>query len=268
MASHLIPRELRQHFYNIYAYCRWADDLADETGDPRRSLALLEWWQRQLHGCYTGDVQHPVFVALAHTIARFEIPPEPLVDLLAAFRQDQRVTRYETLDQLFDYCRYSANPVGRLVLYLGECHTPQRVLLSDAVCTGLQLVNFWQDVARDWQRGRIYLPQAECRRFHYELPNFQRRECNEAFRRLLSAQVDAAEGLLRRGIPLVDMMPPELRVSIALFIEGGLAVVAAIRRQDYDVWTTRPVISKMQKLRIFASCWWRVRRGTFAGSGP
>jgi phytoene/squalene synthetase len=178
------------------------------------------------------------------------------------------VTRYETLDQLFDYCRYSANPVGRLVLYLGECHTPQRVLLSDAVCTGLQLVNFWQDVARDWQRGRIYLPQAECRRFRYELSNFQRRVCNEAFRRLLAAQVEVAEGLLRRGIPLVGMMPPELRVSIALFIEGGLAVAAAIRRQDYDVWTTRPVISKMQKLRILASCWWRVRRGTFAGSGP
>jgi len=263
VASRLLPRPLRQHFCNVYAYCRWADDLADETGDPQRSLALLDWWESELNACYAGNTRHPVFTALAETIARFEIPRQPLIDLLVAFRQDQRVTRYETFDQLLEYCRYSANPVGRLVLYLGQCCTPERQRLSDAICTGLQLANFWQDVARDWQRGRIYLPQADCRRFGFDESDFGRGQCTPAFRRLLDAQVSEAEGWLRRGLPLVGMMPHALRLDIALFIQGGLAILEAIRRQDFDVWTTRPVVSKMQKMQLLAGCWWRLRRGTF-----
>jgi squalene synthase HpnC len=268
VASRLLPRRLRQHFYNVYAYCRWADDLADETGDRRRSLALLNWWERQLRDCYAGRTVHPVFVALAETIRRFEIPVEPFLDLLVAFRQDQRVTRYETLDQLLEYCRYSANPVGRLVLYLGRCYTPQRVRLADSVCTGLQLANFWQDVARDWDRGRVYLPQVDCRRFGYHEEDFAGRACNQAFRRLLAAQVEQAAGLLRRGLPLVGLMPPELQLDVALFIHGGLAILKAICRQDYDVWTRRPVVSRMKKLRILADCWWRIQRGTLSGMEP
>lgn len=248
---------LRQHFCNLYAYCRWADDLADETADPKRSLELLDWWERQLRDCYAGKAVHPVFVALSETIEQFEVPIEPFVDLLVAFRQDQRVTRYETVDQLLEYCRYSANPVGRLVLYLGRCFTPQRARLADSICTGLQWANFCQDVARDWDRGRIYLPQVECRRFGYDPSHFARRQCNPAFRRLLAAQVDQAEGWLRRGLPLVGLMPPGLQVAVALFVHGGLAVLDAIRRQDYDVWTHRPVVSKIQKLRLLARCWWR-----------
>ena len=158
-------------------------------------------------------------------------PIEPFVDLLAAFRQDQRVTRYETIDQLLEYCRYSANPVGRLVLYLGRCHTPERARLSDSICTGLQLANFCQDVARDWDRGRIYLPQADCRRFGYDEAGFARRESNDAFRRLLAAQVEQAEGWLRGGLPLAAEMPPGLRLPVALFAAGGLATLEAIRRQ-------------------------------------
>ncbi len=268
VASRLLPRGLRQHFCNVYAYCRWADDLADETGDIKQSLDLLDWWESQLHDCYAGKTRHPVFVALADTIEKFEIPPEPFVDLLVAFRQDQRVTRYENSDQLLEYCRYSANPVGRLVLYLGQCHTPQRVRLSDSVCTGLQLANFWQDVAGDWDRGRIYLPMTDCRRFGYDESNFARRECNPAFRRLLAAEVDQAEGWLRRGLPLIGKMPPELRLDIALFVHGGLAILEAIRRQEFDVWTSRPKIHKMSKLRILVSCWWRLRRGLLTGSKP
>ena len=168
VASRLLPRRLRQHVCNIYAYCRWADDLADEIGDPQRSLALLDWWETQLRDCYDGRAAHPVFIALSETIRKFDIPAEPFLDLLVAFRQDQRVTRYETIDQVLEYCRCSANPVGRLVLYLGRCHTPERARLSDSICTGLQLANFCQDVARDWDRGRIYLPQADCRRFGYD----------------------------------------------------------------------------------------------------
>ncbi|MGA2619238.1 MAG: squalene synthase HpnC [Thermoguttaceae bacterium] len=258
VASWLLPRKLRRHFCNVYAYCRWADDLADEAGDAYRSLSLLAWWERQLHACYAGESRHPVFIALADTIRRFEIPPDPLVDLLVAFRQDQRVSRYEDLGQLLDYCRYSANPVGRLVLYLGRCHTPERFLLADCVCTGLQLANFCQDVARDWDRGRIYLPRTDCERFGYDEAMFARRERNEAFRRLMAAQVDQAEGFLRRGLPLVRMMPLELQLDVALFIHGGLAILAAVRRQDYDVWSARPQVSKMEKLQLLARCWWQL----------
>jgi len=260
--SLLVPRALRQHVCNVYAYCRWADDLADETGDPRQGLALLRWWEGLLRECYAGRVSHPVFVALADTIAQFSIPVDPFLDLLVAFRQDQRVVRYETDGQLLDYCRYSANPVGRLVLYLGRCFDGARSHLSDCICTGLQLANFCQDVARDWDRGRVYLPLAECRRFHYDEALFARRECNEAFRQLLAARVRDAEGWLRQGFPLVNLVSEDLRLPVALFVHGGLAILEAIRRQDYDVWSRRPVVGRLQKLRLMATVWWRLKRGT------
>jgi len=262
VASLLLPRALRQHFYNVYAYCRWADDLADETRDPRQGLVLLEWWERQLRQCYRGQAAHPVFIALAETIEEFSIPGDPLIDLLVAFRQDQQVTRYETPDQLFNYCRYSANPVGRLVLYLGRCHDDARSLLSDAICTGLQLANFCQDVALDWERGRVYLPQTHCRRFGYDEAMFAEHALNEPFRRLLEAEVAEAEGWLRRGLPLLGMVPDQLRLSVALFIHGGLAILAAIRNADYDVWFHRPVLSKWEKVRLAIRCWWGLRQGT------
>jgi len=266
--SRVLPRRLRGPVANIYAYCRWADDLADETGDPRRATALLRWWEGQLKECYAGRTTHPVFVALADTIRRFEIPQQPLVDLLVAFRQDQRVTRYETAGDVLGYCRYSANPVGRLVLHLGRCCTPERVHLSDAICTGLQLANFCQDVAADWDRGRVYLPMAECRRFGFIEPDFARRESTDAFRQLLGSQVDEAEGWLRRGWPLLGKLPPELRLPVALFVRGGLAILAAIRTADFDVWTARPTVAKMKKLHIVFECWWRDKRGTLVGSQP
>lgn len=268
VASLLVPRGLRQHVYNIYAYCRWADHLADETGDPARSLALLDWWELQLRQCYRGRATHPVFVALAETIRRFEIPPDPFVDLLVAFRQDQRVWRYETLEQVLEYCRYSANPVGRLVLHLAGCTQPALVLLSDAVCTGLQLANFCQDVALDWERGRVYLPQTHCRQFGYEEAMFARREYNEAFRRLMAAETAEAEGWLRRGLSLIQYMPRALQLDTALFIYGGLSILEAIRRVEYDVWNRRPVLSRGQKLRLAAWCWWQWRRGVLGTSSP
>ncbi len=254
VASLLLPRGLRQHFYNVYAYCRWADDLADETDDPRESLALLDWWEEQLRLCYAGTAAHPVFVALGETIRQFDIPVDPFLDLLAAFRQDQRVVRYETFEELLDYCRYSACPVGRLVLYLGRCCTEDRVRLSDSICTGLQLANFYQDVARDYDRGRIYIPQADCRRFGYDESNFAGREHNEAFRLLMASKVEQAEGFFSEGLPLVDKMPQALRFDVALFIHGGLAILDAVRRQDYNVWARRPKVSKTEKLLLAIKC--------------
>jgi squalene synthase HpnC len=258
VASRFLPRELRQHVCNVYAYCRWADDLGDETGDPQRSLALLDWWETLLRQCYNGRATHPVFVALSETIQQFNIPAEPFADLLTAFRQDQRVTRYETIAELLDYCRYSANPVGRMVLYLGQCHTPERAMLSDSICTGLQLANFWQDVARDWDIGRVYLPQADCRQFGYDESCFARRECNDAFRRLLAVRVEDAERRLRAGSPLALQMPKGLRLPVALFAAGGLATLEAIRRQRFDVWTHRPTVSRSDKLRLMIGCWWKM----------
>jgi squalene synthase HpnC len=259
VGSWLLPRRLRRHFYNIYAYCRWADDLADEVSNPQQSLALLDWWETQLRDCYRGQILHPVFIALAETTESFKIPIDPFVDLLAAFRQDQRVSRYETIDDLLQYCRYSANPVGHLVLYLGECFTIEHAKLADSICTGLQLANFCQDVAGDWDRGRIYLPQADCRRYEYTEAMFARREFNEAFRRLMQAQVDQAESYLQAGLPLINMMPKELQLDISLFIYGGLAILRAIRRQNFDIWTRRPTVSKMEKLRLYFGCWRRIR---------
>ena len=232
--------------------------MADETGDPKRSLALLDWWEKLLRQCYLGEATHPVFIALAETIRQFDMPIEPFLDLLVAFRQDQEVARYETINQLVAYCRYSANPVGRMVLYLGQCHTPERVLLSDRICTGLQLANFWQDIARDWDRGRIYVPQAACRRFGYDETCFARREYSDAFRQLLAEQVYLAECSLRFGSRLAARMPKGLRLPVALFAAGGLATLEAIRRQQFDVWTHRPTVSRFDKLRLLIGCWWKL----------
>ncbi len=260
VAGFLLPSGLRQHFCNIYAYCRWADDLADETGDSQQSLALLDWWESQLGDCYDGRMSHPVFVALAETIRRFEIPPQPFADLLVAFRQDQHVTRYQTMDELLGYCGNSANPVGRLVLYLAGCHDQVSVELSDSICTGLQLANFWQDVANDWERGRIYLPAEWRERFGYDESMFAGRQCNDAFREMMAAAVDDAQQRLRVGLPLVGRVPREFRLSIDLFVHGGLAVLDTIRRRRYDVWSKRPVVTRWRKIRLMAGSWWRIKR--------
>jgi squalene synthase HpnC len=268
VAGVLLPRALKQHVCNVYAYCRWADDLADETLDPRQSAALLHWWGALLRQCYAGQAAHPVFVALGETIREFDIPMDLFLDLLVAFRQDQRVVRYETTGQLLDYCRYSANPVGRLVLHLGRCCDSHRARLSDCICTGLQLANFCQDVAEDWDRGRVYLPLVECRRFRYDESLFARRQCNDAFRHLLAERVLEAEGWLRQGLPLAPLMPEGLRLPVALFAHGGLAILEAIRRQNYDVWSRRPAVTRLQKLLLTATVWWQLKRGTLLSHQP
>jgi len=260
VASWLLPAKLRPHFCNVYAYCRWSDDLADETAGGDASLQLLDWWESQLDLCYRGTATHPVFVALQSTIDEFEIPSDPFRDLLVAFRQDQYRNRYETFNDLLDYCRNSANPVGRLVLYLGRCHDEVRGQLSDSVCTALQLANFWQDVTRDYERGRIYLPLESCRRAGYTEAMFERHEFNPQFRQLLADEVDRAESFFRAGEPLVEQVPRELRVDVRLFIDGGLAILKAIRRIDFNVWRTRPTVGRWKKLRLLARAWlWGAR---------
>jgi squalene synthase HpnC len=265
VASWLLPRALRQHFYNLYAYCRWSDDLADEASSPAESRMLLDWWESQLQDCYRGVSRHPVFAALGETIAAFSIPIDPLADLLVAFRQDQQVDRYPNFAALLEYCRYSANPVGRLVLYLGRTFNDECARFSDSICTGLQLTNFCQDVAGDWDRGRVYLPQETLLAHGYTDDMFARRQCNTAFCRALEQEIDRAEGFLRAGLPLVELMPPALRVDLALFAAGGLAILDAIRRVDYDVWSRRPTIGKGRQVRLLARCWWKPNWQSSAG---
>jgi squalene synthase HpnC len=260
VASWLLPAELRPHFHAIYAYCRWSDDLADETAGGEESLRLLDWWEAQLEDCYRGVATHPVFVALRPAIGEFDIPISPFRDLLTAFRQDQYCNRYETFNDLLGYCRNSANPVGRLVLYLARCHDDERGALADSICTGLQLANFWQDVARDYDRGRIYLPQETCRGAGYDESMFARHEFNPRFCQLLREEVDRAESFLRAGKPLVSAAPKSIRIDVQLFIDGGQAILSAIRGIDFDVWRKRPVVGKAAKLGLLVRAWWQTSR--------
>jgi len=260
VASLLLPRQLVPHFHAVYAYCRWADDLADETAGPEQSLELLDWWQGELLRCYEGETEHPVFVALRETIREFEIPPEPFLDLLVAFRQDQRVTRYETHDDVLAYCRNSANPVGRLVLYLGRCHDERRGRLSDDVCTGLQLINFCQDVKRDWLKGRVYLPTESLARHGCQLSMLEEDTATSELRSALQEEVERAERYLASGEELVPLMPRTLRLDVALFAAGGREIAAAIRRAEFDVLRSRPRVSKFAKFKLLAASWRETRR--------
>lgn len=252
----LFPRHLQQHLANVYAYCRWADDLADEAGEGSRSLELLAWWEQQLDAMHAGQTTHPVFVALAQTVREFDLPRQPLADLLVAFRRDQTQTRYETVADLLTYCEKSANPVGRMVLALGRAQGDQNAALSDKICTALQLANFWQDVRRDYERGRIYLPQDACRAHDWDEARFAAGTCDDDFRALLRPLVERAERLLDEGEPLASRVPRELKLPVRTFVAGGRAVLAAIRRERYDVWSRRPAVGRLTKLRLLAKAWW------------
>jgi squalene synthase HpnC len=252
VASALLPRRLLPHFHAIYAYCRWADDLADETAGGAKTLELLQWWRAELESCYQGQPRHPVMVALSETIHQFHIPREPFLDLLHAFTRDQIVKEYETLSQLLDYCRFSANPVGRLVLRICDCYSEERAALSDNICTGLQLANFWQDVARDAGIGRTYLPRDERRRFGYQDGDLRAKRATPAFIDLMKSLVQSAREHFQRGLPLLDSVPPRLRMDIELFARGGQAILTKIERQGYNVWARRPRLDKSDKARLIA----------------
>jgi squalene synthase HpnC len=247
VASALLPRRLVRHFHHVYAYCRWADDLADETGGGQTSLALLRWWRDELLRCYDGTPTHPVMVALRETIRKFRIPPQPFLDLLFAFEQDQLVKRYATYTQLLDYCRYSANPVGHLVLYMCRAYSAGNAALSDRICTALQLANFWQDVARDLDIGRVYLPEEDRIRFRYAEADLQARRFTPEFAALMRFEVERTRDLFYRGMPLVERLPGDVRLDIELFLRGGLAVLRKIERAGFDVWQARPELSKWEK---------------------
>lgn len=278
VVTRFLPKRLHQHFYNVYAYCRISDDLGDEVGDTVESLELLDVWKSELDATYLSLVEpepkdirqdvekpqpglparhqvtprHPVFIALRETVREFDIPRHEFADLLIAFRQDQTVTRYPTFEDLLGYCKNSANPVGHLVLYLCGYRDTERQQLSDYTCTGLQLANFWQDVAVDYAKGRIYLPLEDLENHAVSEDDLAQRRATQQFRKMMLFEVARAREWFAQGLPLARSVDKHLAIDIDLFSRGGLEILNAIERQDYDVLTRRPVISKPRKLWLVA----------------
>ena len=250
VASWFLPKALGPHFHAIYAYCRVSDDLGDEVGDIAQSMALLNFWEKELNACYEGETRHPVFVALAETIRACGIPKEPFADLLKAFRQDQTQTRYTTMLELLAYCRYSANPVGRLVLYACGEVSEEKFRLSDATCSALQLANFWQDVSCDWAKGRVYIPQQDMGFYGVSDETIATGIATPLFRDLMRLEVDFARGRFEEGLGLLPMVSRDLAVDLDLFSRGGLEILRAIEQRDYDVLSGRPSISKGTKFNL------------------
>src|SRR5262252_6771352 len=247
VVSFLLPKRLHQDFYNVYSYCRWADDLADEIGDTAESLRLLNWWRGELDAMYQGHATHPVFAALASTVAQYTIPRQPFSDLLDAFVQDQTVTGYRNWEELFGYCRNSANPVGRLILYLCGYRDPARQRLSDATCTALQLANFWQDVTVDLKKDRVYIPLDVIGRHGYTIEELFARRFTPAFREVMREIVERARCLFLEGRPLAGRVDRRLALDIDLFSRGGLRVLEKIEQQGFDVLHARPAVSKAER---------------------
>jgi squalene synthase HpnC len=250
VVSWLLPKDLHQHFYNLYAYCRWADDLGDEIPDHSRALELLDWWEQELDACYQGHPSHPVFVALRKTIVAKDIPKQPFADLLKAFRQDQTVKRYPTWDAMVGYCVFSANPVGRLVLYLCSYRDVERQRFSDATCTALQLANFWQDVSRDLEKGRIYIPTDIAAGHGLTATDIVERRFDARYVELMKDLIGRTRELFAEGMPLAKMVDARLSVDLEMFSRGGLAVLDAIEASGYDTLHHRPSIGKGKQVRL------------------
>lgn len=248
VAGLLVPRHLRQDYCNVYAYCRWADDLGDEIGDPAKSLELLQWWREQLLAMENGRAYHPVFVALRDTSLRHLLPRADFDDLLRAFVQDQSVSRYRTYAELLDYCRFSANPVGRLILRLNGHVDESLFRLSDATCTALQLANHWQDVRRDWKMNRVYVPEDVMCSHGYSVNllglDIDSRSASPEFRNTLRELCLRARDLFRAGLPLADRVRGRLRIKVELFGRAGMAVLDKIEAQEWDTVSRRPIIGK------------------------
>ena len=259
VGSWLLPRSNRKHIYAIYAYCRFVDDLGDENSDDR--LRALDAWEGDVLACYDGTPQHPYLIALQQTIREFDVPREPFLKLIEANRIDQTVTRHATYGDVEYYCRHSANPVGHLVLYVFGYRDEERQRLSDYTCTALQLANFWQDVSRDYTKGRIYIPLEDMDRFDYSEGELDRGVFTDGFRDLMAFEVDRARDLFRLGLPLVDTLDGRLKLDVALFSKGGMKVLDAIEKQGYDVLSRRPEVSKAAKVRLMATTAVKLRLG-------
>jgi squalene synthase HpnC len=253
VASLALPRKIRPYVAAVYAFARTADDIADEGArEPAERIRLLDAWEAKLDAACDGHAEHPVFVALMATIQQTQLPKIHLTDLLRAFRMDVTVKRYRAFPDVLDYCRYSANPVGRMILHLFGVSRPDALVPSDAICTGLQLANFWQDFAIDWGRGRLYVPLDDLARFGYTEMDAERKVCDDRFRGIMALQVDRARKFLMDGVPLLGMVSGRLRLELSMTIRGGLAILDRMVAIEYDVLTTRPLLTMADKARILS----------------
>ena len=259
LGSRLLPADLRKHFYSIYAFCRAVDDLGDEARGDRNSL--LNNWEQQLLDCYGGKPGHPYFIALESTITKFDIPIELFLKLIEANKRDQTINRYPDFESLLDYCKYSANPVGRIVLHLFGHREPELQRLSDHTCTALQLTNFWQDVARDYAIGRIYIPKSTMKKFGTCEAEIATGKASRAFREAIKYEVDRTRDKFEAGMPLIELVSQPAKLDIALFTAGGLAVLEMIERQNFDVLAKRPFLSKWKKAVLFTNAYIRSKLG-------
>lgn len=250
VVSFLLPKHLHGDFYNVYAFCRWADDLGDEINDSAESLRLLKWWRAELGRMYAGETTHPVFVALSQTVRKHALAIEPFANLITAFEHDQVVTRYADWDEVFAYCRNSANPVGRLVLGLGGYRDANRYELSDATCTALQLANFWQDVSVDLAKDRVYLPQDLLSRHGVGLEELYARRFTPGFAAAMREACALARKLFIKGAALPPLLDRRLALDVTLFSRGGMCILDKIEKQGYDVLTARPYIGKGERIRL------------------
>ena len=272
VATRLVPRRLRQHLANVYAFARWSDDLADEAESPEAAAAAIAGWRHELRECFAGRPKHPVFVALAATIAETGLSIEPFSDLLDAFEEDRSfdaqgiACRYSTRAHVLEYCRRSADPVGRIVLALEGCRDPGLVAMSDSICTGLQLVNFWQDVKRDRIAGRVYLPREDMLRHGVEESMLDAPAASPALRSLIRDEVSWARECFAAGAPLERLAPRVLRPAIGMFLAGGRAVADAIERAGHDTLSFRPVVGKGKKMLLAARAWLSLQAAALRGS--
>jgi squalene synthase HpnC len=248
-ASLLVPRDKRDALAAIYAFARYADDVADEPGVTGR-LERLSDWREKLANCYAGKVDHPVFIALSDAIERYGLSPSNFENLLCAFESDVRVNRHQDFASLLTYCTYSANPVGRLVLELFDHRDPELFSLSDAICSALQLANFWQDVGRDLACDRIYLPQDDLRSVGYSLEDLRAGRIDSRWRRLMALEIERTRELFERGSRLPEMVRPGLRRQLRLTWLGGMTILSRIESVGYDVFRRRPSLTMMDFARL------------------
>jgi squalene synthase HpnC len=251
VASPVLPRALRADLYALYGFARLVDDIGDEAAGDR--LAMLDWLDAELDAMYAGRPEHELLQRLLPTVRAHGIPPEPFRRLIQANRLDQEVTRYGTFDELVDYCRLSADPVGHLVLYVFDSATPERMALSDRICTALQIVEHLQDVGEDFERGRVYLPLEDMERFGCDADDLSKRPTPEAVRRVVAFEALRARRLLDEGAPLARMLPWRAGLAVAGFVAGGRAAIAAIERRDNDVLSGAPRASQARRATAFVS---------------
>jgi squalene synthase HpnC len=273
VASRLLPRHTRAHLLALYGFARLVDELGDSVGDPRSAdgtsgsgaqerLAALDELERDLERAYAGHARHPLLIRLQPTLRTCALPRAPFVRLIEANRTDQRVSRYQTWEQLRDYCALSASPVGELVLEVFGVATPARVALSDAICTALQLTEHCQDVAEDYARGRVYLPAEDLARCGCAVSDLAAEHASAPLRAVLAFEVSRARALLARGAPLIDeLADARQRLAVAAFVAGGRAALDAIERASYDVLAGAPRAGSPRRLLTLAQTLREHRRG-------